>query len=76
MDLAESSQTSLQESSEEDSQSPDGLVRKYEEHEAPELLPLEDCLKDSCYSCCWSTSDAWAFASVSFDGKLAPGLQL
>lgn len=38
--------------------SPDGLIRKYEEHE------------DSCYSCCWSVSDAWAFASVSFDGKL------
>ncbi|CAJ1332823.1 unnamed protein product [Effrenium voratum] len=36
----------------------DGLVRKYEEHE------------DSCYSCCWSASDAWVFASVSFDGKL------
>ncbi|CAK9023739.1 unnamed protein product [Durusdinium trenchii] len=38
--------------------SPDGLVRKYEEHE------------DSCYSCCWSAADPWVFASVSFDGKL------
>lgn len=37
---------------------PDGLIRRYEEHE------------DSCYSCCWSLSDAWVFASVSFDGKL------
>merc|ERR1712118_576393 len=37
---------------------PDGLIRRYEEHE------------DSCYSCCWSASDAWVFASVSFDGKL------
>lgn len=37
----------------------DGLVRRYEEHE------------DSCYSCCWSTADAWVFASVSFDGKVA-----
>lgn len=38
---------------------PDGLVRRYEDHD------------DSCYSCCWSASDAWVFASVSFDGKLA-----
>ncbi|CAE8614418.1 unnamed protein product [Polarella glacialis] len=37
---------------------PDGLVKRYEEHE------------DSCYSCCWSASDAWVFASISFDGKL------
>lgn len=38
---------------------PDGLVRRFEEHD------------DSCYSCCWSASDAWVFASVSYDGKLA-----
>lgn len=37
---------------------PDGLVKRYEEHE------------DSVYGCCWSASDAWVFASVSFDGKL------
>ncbi|CAE7486459.1 eipr1 [Symbiodinium natans] len=43
---------------EEAARASDGLVRKYEEHE------------DSCYSCCWSSSDAWVFASVSFDGKL------
>ncbi|CAE7400423.1 eipr1 [Symbiodinium pilosum] len=43
---------------EEAARTSDGLVRKYEEHE------------DSCYSCCWSSSDAWVFASVSFDGKL------
>jgi len=42
----------------EEARASDGLVRKYEEHE------------DSCYSCCWSSSDAWVFASVSFDGKL------
>jgi len=40
------------------SRPPDGLVKRFEEHE------------DSCYSCCWSASDAWVFASVSFDGKL------
>eukprot|EP00927_Polykrikos_kofoidii_P062256 TRINITY_DN57069_c0_g1_i1.p1 TRINITY_DN57069_c0_g1~~TRINITY_DN57069_c0_g1_i1.p1 ORF type:complete len:376 (-),score=56.36 TRINITY_DN57069_c0_g1_i1:77-1153(-) len=38
---------------------PDGLVRRFEDHD------------DSCYSCCWSASDAWVFASVSYDGKLA-----
>lgn len=37
---------------------PDGLVRRFEEHE------------DSCYSCSWSAADAWIFASVSYDGKL------
>jgi len=37
---------------------PDGLIKKYEEHE------------DSCYSCCWSIADAWVFASVAFDGRL------
>eukprot|EP00928_Gymnodinium_smaydae_P010859 TRINITY_DN14088_c0_g2_i1.p1 TRINITY_DN14088_c0_g2~~TRINITY_DN14088_c0_g2_i1.p1 ORF type:complete len:370 (-),score=61.12 TRINITY_DN14088_c0_g2_i1:122-1231(-) len=37
---------------------PDGLVKRYEEHD------------DSCYSCCWSASDAWIFASISYDGKL------
>jgi WD40 repeat protein len=37
---------------------PDGLIRRFEEHE------------DSCYSCCWSSMDAWIFASVSYDGKL------
>merc|ERR1711879_651207 len=36
----------------------DGLVRRFEEHD------------DSIYSCCWSSSDAWVFASVSYDGKL------
>eukprot|EP00933_Yihiella_yeosuensis_P034150 TRINITY_DN27683_c0_g1_i1.p1 TRINITY_DN27683_c0_g1~~TRINITY_DN27683_c0_g1_i1.p1 ORF type:complete len:385 (+),score=37.00 TRINITY_DN27683_c0_g1_i1:46-1155(+) len=41
-----------------DKRPPDGLIKRYEEHE------------DSCYSCCWSLSDAWVFASVSFDGKL------
>lgn len=41
---------------------PDGLIRRYEEHE------------DSVYSCCWAAGDIaapWVFASVSFDGKLA-----
>lgn len=38
---------------------PDGLIRRCEEHE------------DSVYSCCWSAADAWVFASVSYDGKLA-----
>jgi len=37
---------------------PDGLIRRYEEHE------------DSCYSCCWSASDAWVFASVAYDGRV------
>lgn len=37
---------------------PDGLVKRFEEHE------------DSCYSCCWSAADPWVFASVSYDGKL------
>lgn len=37
---------------------PDGLIKRFEEHE------------DSCYSCCWSSLDAWVFASVSYDGKL------
>jgi WD40 repeat protein len=37
---------------------PDGLIKRFEEHE------------DSCYSCCWSASDAWVFTSISFDGKL------
>lgn len=36
----------------------DGLIKRFEEHE------------DSCYSCCWSATDAWVFTSVSFDGKL------
>mmetsp|Transcript_56871 Transcript_56871/g.133634 ORF Transcript_56871/g.133634 Transcript_56871/m.133634 type:complete len:358 (-) Transcript_56871:120-1193(-) len=36
----------------------DGLIRRYEEHE------------DSCYSCTWSNSDPWIFASVSYDGKV------
>lgn len=36
----------------------DGLIKRFEEHE------------DSCYSCCWSASDAWVFTSVSFDGKM------
>lgn len=36
---------------------PDGLIRRFEEHE------------DSCYSCCWS-STAWVFASVAYDGRL------
>jgi len=40
------------------SRPPDGLIRRFEEHE------------DSIYSCCWSATDAWAFASVSYDGKL------
>eukprot|EP00929_Paragymnodinium_shiwhaense_P091639 TRINITY_DN51543_c0_g1_i1.p1 TRINITY_DN51543_c0_g1~~TRINITY_DN51543_c0_g1_i1.p1 ORF type:complete len:381 (+),score=68.44 TRINITY_DN51543_c0_g1_i1:96-1238(+) len=38
---------------------PDGLVRRCEDHD------------DSVYSCCWSASDAWVFASISYDGKLA-----
>jgi len=38
---------------------PDGLVKRFEEHE------------DACYGCCWSAADAWVFASVSYDGKLA-----
>jgi len=37
---------------------PDGLIRRYEEHE------------DSCYSCCWSLGGAWLFASVAYDGRL------
>jgi len=36
----------------------------------PSRCKLTTLRKDSCYSCCWSASDAWAFASVSFDGKL------
>jgi len=36
----------------------DGLIKRYEEHE------------DSVYSCCWSHSDPWIFASVSYDGKV------
>lgn len=36
----------------------DGLIKRFEEHE------------DSCYGCCWSATDPWVFASVSFDGKL------
>ncbi|CAK0791300.1 unnamed protein product [Prorocentrum cordatum] len=40
------------------SRPPDGLIQRFEEHE------------DSIYSCCWSATDAWAFASVSYDGKL------
>lgn len=36
----------------------DGLIKRFEEHE------------DSCYSCCWSATDAWVFTSISFDGKL------
>lgn len=38
---------------------PDGLIRRCDDHE------------DSVYSCCWSAADAWVFASVSYDGKLA-----
>lgn len=37
---------------------PDGLIKRFEEHE------------DSVYNCCWSAADAWVFASVSYDGKL------
>lgn len=33
-------------------------------------MPSHAMRQDSCYCCCWSASDAWAFASVSFDGKL------
>lgn len=40
------------------SRPPDGLIKRYEEHE------------DSCYSCCWSASDAWVFASVGYDGRV------
>jgi len=45
-------------SASESRQLPDGLIRRFEEHE------------DSCYSCCWSAIDAWIFASVSYDGKV------
>mmetsp|Transcript_11473 Transcript_11473/g.19495 ORF Transcript_11473/g.19495 Transcript_11473/m.19495 type:complete len:358 (-) Transcript_11473:56-1129(-) len=37
----------------------DGLVCKYEQHE------------ESVYSVSWSASDAWSFASVSYDGRVA-----
>jgi len=45
-------------SASESRQAPDGLIQRFEEHE------------DSCYSCCWSASDPWVFASVSYDGKV------
>ena len=32
--------------------------------------------QDSYYSYCWSAPDAWAFASVSFDGKLVRASQI
>ncbi|CEL95604.1 unnamed protein product [Vitrella brassicaformis CCMP3155] len=38
---------------------PDGLIRSFEDHE------------DSIYGLCWSACDAWVFASVSYDGRLA-----
>ena len=39
-------------------------------------IPSNAMPQDSCYSCCWSASDAWAFASVSFDGKLVRASQI
>ena len=41
-----------------------------------EGIPSNAMCQDSCYSCCWSASDAWAFASVSFDGKLVRASQI
>lgn len=38
---------------------PDGLVARIEDHE------------DSVYSVAWSAYNAWAFASLSYTGKLA-----
>lgn len=35
------------------------MIRKYEEHE------------DSVYSIAWSAHDAWTFASLSYDGRIA-----
>lgn len=34
------------------------MIKQYEEHE------------DSVYSVKWSTTDAWVFASLSYDGRL------
>ncbi|RDD47861.1 Protein TSSC1 [Trichoplax sp. H2] len=36
----------------------DGIIATYEEHE------------DSVYASCWSCSDPWVFASLSYDGRL------
>ncbi len=36
----------------------DGRVHAYDEHE------------DSTYCVAWSTSDPWAFASLSYDGRM------
>lgn len=36
----------------------DGIIATYEEHE------------DSVYVSCWSYSDPWVFASLSYDGRL------
>lgn len=40
------------------SQLQDGPLETFNEHE------------DSVYASCWSTSDPWTFASLSFDGRL------
>lgn len=37
----------------------DSLIKKFEEHE------------DSVYSIAWSAHDAWTFASLSYDGRVA-----
>jgi hypothetical protein len=37
----------------------DGQVSLYDEHE------------DSCYAVAWSATDAWTFASASYDGRVA-----
>lgn len=45
-------------SKEENSMGEDGLIKAYDEHQ------------DSVYACSWSLTDAWVFASLSYDGKL------
>ena len=41
----------------------------------PSRCKLTTLRKDSCYSCCWSASDAWAFASVVLRWQTGQGTQ-